>query len=125
MIWKLSDGISDTEVEDVSDLLTALDMKNREDLTHPIMSLSNNADSGLYIGLGGDVGFLRFEASEREGYASVGDVSAMGAGALFAIGGSESEIRRRNLLPIAAVLEAAVEYYKTGARPKNVNWERD
>lgn len=77
----------------------------------------------LDVGVGLSESFLQFTQGDDDPYLiSVGSVDTQGV-EVFSLEGHETEIPRRNLIPVESARHAAAVFFQTGVRPASVGWE--
>jgi hypothetical protein len=77
------------------------------------------------IGIGHDRSFLHFELETGEGpyVITVGNVDEQRVLAFYLLGNHHTEIRQRNLVPVAQAREALRKWIQTGIRSAEMKWE--
>jgi hypothetical protein len=81
-----------------------------------------NCDVHILLGLTESFVYVD-ETDQFRFYITVGDQNAQGYIAFFLLGQHHTEFERRYLIPIAKARQVVREFYDTGRRSSNVQWE--
>ena len=93
---------------------------------HPIVVSLHVHGHLLEIGLGIPKSFVsiqRCEPTPGPGFISIGNARADWGAAFFSNGWRRTEVPERNLLPATKARQILREFFETGTRPTNIDWE--
>lgn len=117
-----SSNVDYLEVSNVAELDTELDRLAELNRGKPvIVEIINEKGDSLSIGLGGNESLLHLVSSNGPYWVSTGNARAKGT-AVFYLDGQWTEIRRKQLVPIAEAREAVRHWYLTGSLSPALRW---
>lgn len=118
--------IEEKVVSELMDLDQFLDEINSEVRNEdPIIVTIFMQGSIVSLGLGLDTSFVQLinESNEPPYWVTLGDTKLDGVVDFFLHGKHHTEISQKNLIPINTARNIVREYYLTGSKSKNVQWE--
>jgi hypothetical protein len=118
-------GETEAVVTDEKELQRLLASASKEaESTYTMAELSSEERGFLAIGLGRDESVASFvrSYSEPPWYVSKGEAAKPGT-VLFVYDGHWTEFPRSYEIPTSEALAALVEFFRTGDRPRNIEWD--
>lgn len=110
--------------EQLEQLLDELSASADPDAPTAVVLNAFNCDVHILLGLTESFVYVELTGQFRS-YITIGDQNALGYFAFYLLSQHHTEFERRHLIPIAKARQVVREFYDTGHRSLNVQWEED